>query len=310
MIWNYPEYQFFFLFFWGLMALIGCAIAILNCLSLPMKEKARSIWKAYKSWFVMGPVIFVVVGLGRDSLIICLALLSIFCTKEFAKATGLYRDWFFMSILYLGILGIYLSVWFDWYGLFTAMPIYAIGALFILPILRNRYKGMVQKVGLSTIALIYIGWFLAHLAYFEKFPAGVGFLLYLIIGTELNDAGAFLTGKLFGKHKLVSEISPNKTIEGSFGALLVTALYTWGVSSWLYPLSPSLYILSVLIIWIGGTFGDLVISFVKRDIGVKDMGTLIPGHGGLLDRADSLIFVAPLYFHMLKYFLIPAGTFL
>jgi phosphatidate cytidylyltransferase len=308
MVWNDPSYRFFFVL---LAAIIGGSGLLIAALKLVPRyeELAESIWKAYRPWLIMGPLILAVVGMGREVWIGALLLLSIFCVKEFAKATGLYRDWLFMGVLYAGITGIYASAWMDWFGLFTAMPIYATAALFLIPIFRNDYRGMIQRVGLSTIALIYIGWFLAHLAFFDDFANGPSYLLYLIIGTECNDAAAFLTGKFFGKHRLVANISPKKTIEGSIGALAATSLLTWGVSGWLPELNGPLLVLSALIVWLGGTFGDLIISFVKRDIGIKDMGTLIPGHGGLLDRVDSLIFVAPLYFHLLKYFIAPDGVF-
>jgi len=109
----------------------------------------------------MGPLVLGVVGLGAQAVTAGLLLLSIFCAKEFGKATGLYRDWVFMGVLYAGIAAIYGAIWMRWFGLFTAMPVYAISALLLIPILRNEFKGMIQRVGLSAIALIYLGWFLA-----------------------------------------------------------------------------------------------------------------------------------------------------
>lgn len=308
MVWSLASYQFFLVLF--VVILVACALLIAGLKSTDrFREIGQTIWIGYRPWLLMGPLILGVVGLGQNAVIGALFVLSIFCVKEFAKATGLYRDWFFMGVLYLGIAGIYGSTWMRWYGLFTAMPVYAAAALFLIPIMRNVYKGMIQRVGLSAIALIYIGWFLAHLAFLESFPNGAAYLLYLIVGTEINDAAAFLSGKFFGKRSLVSNISPKKTVEGSLGGFSATLLLTWGVSSFLPELTFSLLVLSAILISLGGTFGDLVISFVKRDIGIKDMGTLIPGHGGLLDRADSLIFVAPLFFHMLNFFIAPPGFF-
>jgi len=308
MVWSSASYQFFCILFLAVIGGCGMLIAVLKTIPR-FRDLAASIWRPYFPWLIMGPLILGAVGLGEGAVALSLFLLSIFCAKEFAKATGLYREGWFMAVLYLGIAGIYGAVWMGWFGLFTAMPVYAAAALFLIPILKNQSKGMIQRVGLSAIALIYIGWFLSHLAFLEAFPNGAAYLLYLIMGTELNDASAFLFGKFFGKHRFISNISPKKTIEGSLGALAVTSLYTWGVSGYLPELHFGLLSLSALIIWLGGTFGDLIISFVKRDIGIKDMGALIPGHGGLLDRADSLIFVAPLYFHMLKYFIAPTGFF-
>jgi phosphatidate cytidylyltransferase len=168
---------------------------------------------------------------------------------------------------------------------------------------------MIQKVALSTIAVIYFGWFPAHLGFLGERPDRYAYLLFVIIGTELNDAAAYLFGKLFGKHLLISNISPKKTVEGTVGALAVTSAYVLFAGRWLPGFGPLPLVLSIILLWIGGTLGDLVISFVKRDVGIKDMGALIPGHGGLLDRVDSLLFVAPLYFHMVAHYVrLPGGA--
>ncbi len=289
--------------------LLGFAILLLIFRLIPKtQEGSKRIWHSFWPWFIMAPIIFLCLGISREIFIVSLVLLSLCCVKEFSLATGLYKDWGFVGTVYMGIFGFYTAALTHWYGLFVAIPVYAIIVILMIPSLRNDYRNMIQKVGLSTMALIYLGWFPAHLAFLRDHPNGLAYLLFLIIGTELNDAAAFTIGKLFGKRPLVSEISPKKTVEGSLGALLVTILYVGLVGPWLPGFNPFLLILSVIILWIGGTMGDLVISFVKRDIGIKDMGTLIPGHGGLLDRVDSLIFVSPLFFHMVNYYVqFPGG---
>jgi phosphatidate cytidylyltransferase len=297
-------------FFWLIASLLIGASVILSVIKcVPGKQAfARSFWKSFQPWFIMAPLLLVVIGMPQKILVIALFLLSVFSVKEFSLATGLYKDWGFISVIYLGLAMLYFSIWVSWYGLFVAMPVYIISVIFIIPIFRNEYRHMLQKVALSTIAVIYLGWFPAHLGFLGEHPARYAFLLFVIIGTELNDAAAYTFGKLFGKTLLISNISPKKTVEGTFGALGVTAIYVLFAGRWLPGFGPVPLGLSVIIIWICGTLGDLVISFVKRDIGVKDMGALIPGHGGLLDRVDSLLFVAPLYFHMVAHFVkFPGG---
>jgi len=305
--WSDPYYRFFFGFVSSV--LIGVSILLIIIKYIPRKqEMAGQIWKSFKPWFIMAPVLLLIVGMPQKVLIIALLFLSIFAVKEFALATGLYEDWGFIAVIYLGLGLLYFSIWVSWYGLFVAMPVYIISVVFMIPIFRNEYKNMIQKVALSTIAVIYLGWFPAHLGFLGHHPQRYAYLLFIIIGTELNDAAAYTFGKFFGKHLLISNISPKKTVEGTLGALLATSAYVIFASRWLpgFRLVPLL--LSIVIIWIGGTLGDLVISFVKRDIGIKDMGTLIPGHGGLLDRVDSLLFVSPLYFHMVTYYVkFPGG---
>lgn len=300
--WRDLYYQRYTWLVLGLLLTAGVVLLLLRCSRWRTAPAVHSAWRSYQSWLLMVPAAFVALGLGRTPFILALALLSLLCVKEFARATGLYEDWGFVGAIYAGIVGLYWSAWTPWYGLFTAMPVYGIAVLLMIPALRNDYAGMIQKVGLSAIALIYLGWFPAHLAFLKDFRDGYAYLLFLLIATELNDIAAFSAGKMFGKRPLVSQISPRKTVEGALGSLVVTSFFVWVIHGWLPGFHPGLLVLSVIIVWIGGTVGDLAISVVKRDIGIKDMGVLIPGHGGLLDRVDSLIFTAPLFFHMVNHY--------
>ncbi len=124
----------------------------------------------------------------------------------------------------------------------------------------------------------------------------------MIFATELNDVSAFTFGRLLGRHPLRSEISPNKTWEGALGALAVSMVLPWLLRFSFPSFGVTQLILTGLIVGIGGLLGDLSISVIKRDIGTKDMGATIPGHGGILDRIDSLIYVAPLFMHMAGYY--------
>lgn len=304
-----PSFRHFFLLVASILGVVGFVLFALR-LNHRTRPAADKIWTAYKPWLIMAPLGFLAVGLGGKFFILALFILSIMCVKEFARATGLYEDWWFMSVIYGGVGLSYFCALIKWYGLFVATPVYIIAMLLIIPALRNNYENMIQKVGLSTIAIIYLSWFPAHLAFLAYHPASYAYLLFLLIGTELNDASAYLSGKLFGKRSLVSKISPKKTIGGAIGALFMISLYVWGVHQWVPGFSFSLLALSVVVFSIGGMLGDLVMSFFKRDIGIKDMGRLIPGHGGVLDRVDSLIFVSPLYFHIVNYFIeFPGGLF-
>ena len=115
-----------------------------------------------------------------------------------------------------------------------------------------------------------------------------------------NDTGAFLAGKAFGKHKLAPKISPNKTWEGFIGGIVSTTVIGYFLG-FLTPLSTEHVLLVSFSIAISGFVGDIVVSSIKRDIGVKDTGTSIPGHGGVLDRIDSLAYTAPVFFHIVYY---------
>ena len=303
-----PAYQRYGSVVGGLLLLFGVILLGLRLTPWWSSPGVQQTWIAYRSWLVMVPVCFLALGLGRTAFIIAVGLLSLGVIKEFARATGLYQDWGFTVTVYVGVVGFFSAVFTRWYGLFVAIPVYAIVVLFMLPSFRNAYAGMIQKVGLSTIALIYLGWFPAHLAYLTNHPHGSAYVLFLILGTELNDASAFVAGKVFGRRKMIPNISPGKTIEGALGSLVAISVYVWSVQRWLPGFGPLMLGLSVLILWIGGTMGDLAISFVNRDIGIKDMRRLIPGHGGLLDRVDSLMLTSPLFFHAVNYYVkFPGG---
>jgi phosphatidate cytidylyltransferase len=189
-----------------------------------------------------------------------------------------------------------------WYGLFMALPVYAIAVILLIPIVRNRVQGQLQAIALSIVGFVYFGWMFGHLSFLTNSTHAYAYVLYLLLAVELNDVAAFTCGKLFGRHPLRSNISPKKTWEGSLGALAVSLALPWGLHFTFPHFDARDCILAGLIVGIGGQLGDLAISVIKRDLGIKDMGAAIPGHGGILDRIDSLIYVAPLFFHMVRYF--------
>lgn len=283
---------------------------ILTILSRVLKKDVSSIWKTYRSWLIIVPVVFGFIFAGRASTIVGVTLLGIFGFKEYARATGLYRDWWITGSVYVGIIAVGLTSLVTrqgggppgWYGLFMTLPVYVVALLILVPIVSNRTKGQLQTLALSIMGFIYIGWMFGHLGYLANAPHAYGYLLYLVFAVELNDVAAFTCGRLFGKHKLRDRVSPGKTVEGALGALVFSLTLPW-LLRFSFPHFGALQlVLTGLIVGIGGQLGDLAISVIKRDIGVKDMGALIPGHGGILDRVDSLIYTAPLFLHMVDYF--------
>jgi phosphatidate cytidylyltransferase len=291
----------------GLLAAAGLLLFLLGRLT---RKDLRAVWTTYKSWLILAPLVLGAVFAGRWAAVGLFTLVSLLGIKEFSRATGLYRDWWFMTAVYAGCIAIgVLSLVEDpgtgqpgWYGLFMALPVYEIGALLLIPILRNRTSGQLQLLALAILGFIYIGWMFGHLAFLASSRHAYGYLLFLILAVEVNDVAAFTFGRLLGRHPLRSNISPNKTWEGSLGAFAVSMALPW-LLAFSFPHFGALQlILTGLIVGIGGQLGDLAVSVIKRDIGIKDMGRLIPGHGGVLDRIDSLIFTAPLFFHMIRYF--------
>jgi phosphatidate cytidylyltransferase len=289
-------------------SLLGFAGVVLGLLTALGKD-VRSIWKTYRGWLVMVPLVLGTIFLGRTATIVGVALLALVGFKEYARATGLYDDWWLTGIVYLGIVSLAVAAFVTdprlgvpgWYGLFMALPVYVVAAIVLIPILRNRARGQLQQVALAIVGFVYFGWMFSHLGFLANSKYAYGFILYLVFAVEINDVAAFTCGKLFGKHKLRENISPNKTIEGSIGAICVSLVVPWLLWFSFPHFTPWQLLFIGLIVGVGGQLGDLVISFIKRDLGIKDMGAVIKGHGGILDRVDSMIFVAPLFFHVVRW---------
>ncbi|MDX1918485.1 MAG: phosphatidate cytidylyltransferase [Candidatus Caenarcaniphilales bacterium] len=260
-------------------------------------DKAK---QPYLTWLILLPSFFLPLFLGIPFWIGSVMVLSLYGFFEFARGTDLPLP--FRIPVYLSIIGLALCSLAHKYGLFMSLPIWGIALITTIPILRNEYQSALRHTGTAVIGLIYFGWFCAHLGYLALSEYGLGYLLFVLIATQFNDALAFLYGKLFGKHHW-TKLSPNKTIEGSLLALLTTTALAFAHWKLAFPHFPWwLVLLSGLMVGIGGQVGDLVMSCFKRDLNVKDFGSLLPGHGGVLDRIDSLLWVAPLFFHMARFF--------
>jgi phosphatidate cytidylyltransferase len=285
---------------------------VLAVLQFGFHKRLGAVWSTYRSWLVIAPIGLGVVFAGRVPAIIGVTLLAIFGFKEFARASGLYRDWWMTGAVYAGICVVgSASLMRDphrgepgegWYALFVAVPAFAIALILLVPILRNRARGELQRMSLAIVGFVYVGWMFGHLGFLANARNAYGYLLYVVFATELCDVAAFTFGKMFGRHPLRSEISPGKTWEGALGALGVAMILPWLLRFSFPEFGAGQLVMAGLIIGVGGQLGDLSISVIKRDIGTKDMGSLIPGHGGILDRIDSLIYVAPLFMHMAGYY--------
>lgn len=293
----------------GLIAVAGVVLAFFTWV---LKKNIRPIWVTYRSWLIMAPIILGSVLLGRVVTIAVFSLLAVLGFKEFARATGLYRDWWMTGAVYAGIVAVCMVTLINhptpenpgpgWYGLFMALPVYEIALIILIPILRNRVEGQLQIISLAIVGFIYIGWMFGHIGFLANPNHHYGYLLYLLFAVELNDVAAFTFGRLLGKHQFRSHISPKKTWEGAIGALCFSMVLPWVLRFSFPHFGAQQLVLTGLIVGVGGQMGDLSISVIKRDIGIKDMGVTIPGHGGILDRIDSLIYTAPLFMHMVDFY--------
>ena len=189
-------------------------------------------------------------------------------------------------------------------GLFVIIPF--IFMLFLLELWRNKSNPF-TNIAMSIAGVVYIALPFGLLMYFfdpvtlsgyKHFGIVLGYLLIL----WLNDTGAYFVGSLLGKHKLFERISPGKTWEGSAGGAVFGLLTAWGLSFVFHQLDVKQWMLLSLIVVVAGTLGDLVESMLKRSLGIKDSGDILPGHGGILDRFDAVLLSAPFVFVYLALF--------
>jgi len=303
---NSPVFLFYLTMAAGLLIVSGLMLAVLKW---GLRANVGHAWKAYCGWLFMVPLLVLGFFLGREAAIVFVTVVAAFGFREFARATGLESDRMITGTVYLGIIGTGVVCWMSnpsdgnpgWYGLFMALPIFVIAAILVIPVVRNRGQGQLQLLALAIVGFVCFGWMFGHLAFLANSAYAYSYVGYLVVAVELNDVAAYAFGKLFGRHPLRSNISPKKTWEGAAGALMVSLLLPWILLPTLPHFEKSDCLLAGLIVGIGGQLGDLVVSVFKRDLGIKDMGTLIPGHGGIVDRIDSLIYVAPLFVHYIRY---------
>jgi phosphatidate cytidylyltransferase len=259
-----------------------------------------------RSWWILAPAIVIPILLGAFWTILSIGLLSLACYREYARATGLFREKTISLLVVIGILTMYFAVLDHWYGLFVALFPLATALIIIGTIPKDQPRGYIQRVALGVFGFMLFGCALGHLAYFANDALFRPLLLTLFVAVEMNDVFAYLCGKSFGRRKLAPNTSPNKTTGGSIGALVLTSGLIVLIGTFLFAGTalahwPKLLLLGLIISAVG-QLGDLTLSSIKRDLGIKDISNLIPGHGGLLDRFNSMLFVAPAAFHFIGYF--------
>jgi phosphatidate cytidylyltransferase len=283
-------------------AVLVAAGAALLFVGHVLHRDVSKIWVTYRSWLVMIPLIALAVLIGRTGVIVGVALLSLGGFKEFACATHLDRDKLMTGVVYLMIIAVAACSLCARFELFLAVPVAGALIVALVPILRDRTEGQLHHVAVAVLGFLWIGWMFGHLGFLTNLPNPYGYLLYILFACEVSDVAAFTVGRLFGRHKLRPTISPGKTWAGSLGAIAISLALPWLMWFSFLEFTAAQLLLTGLIVGIGGQIGDLAMSLIKRDLGTKDMGATIPGHGGILDRIDSLIFTAPLFLHMIRFF--------
>lgn len=273
----------------------------------PLIENLRA---RIQAWWVMAAVLGLAFWVGRSGVVAVFAICSFAALREFVTLTNTRRAdaWMLAALFYIALPVQYVAVWQDWYGFMAIfIPVYVFLGMPILSAIRGETENFLIRVAevqwAAMIAIYCVSYIPALLSLEIAGYEGKNILLiaFLVIVVQASDVLQYVWGKLTGKRKIAPRLSPSKTVEGfagGVGSATVLGALMW----WITPFSVWQAALMALIIALMGFFGGLVLSAVKRDRGVKDWGATIAGHGGFIDRLDSLIFAAPIFFHLTRFF--------
>lgn len=262
------------------------------------------------AWWVMAAVFGGVLLLGPVFTTVLFALLSFLAMREFITLNRTERAdhevlfWAFFIILPLH----YFLVGIRWYGMFTIfIPVYAFAFIPFRRVLAGETKGFLASTAKIQWALLVCVYAVSHMPMILALPLkgyegkNATLLLFFVLTVQLSDVLQYVWGKTCGRRPVAPHVSPSKTWEGTLGGIGTTVAIStclW----WATPFTPWQAALMALLICMAGFFGGLVMSAIKRDLGAKDWGSTIAGHGGFMDRIDSLCFAAPLFFHLCGFY--------
>ncbi|MBI2215578.1 MAG: phosphatidate cytidylyltransferase [Acidobacteria bacterium] len=262
-----------------------------------------------RAWWLMVAVFAVAVAMGAIGATVLFALLSFLALREFVTLTPTRRGdhmalfWIFFIVVPFQ----YLLVAIQWYGLFAVfVPVWVFLFLPARIAVSGDAERFLERAAKIQFALMICVYCVSHvpallMLELKGYANNAGLLLFLVVVVQMSDVLQYVWGKLLGKRKVAPTISPNKTWEGLIGGVLSATALGSGLF-WITPFTPLQAAGMSLVITTLGFAGGLTMSAIKRDSGVKDFGALIEGHGGVLDRIDSLCFAGPVFFHLTRYY--------
>jgi len=304
--------------FGGVLALLVVATAIGAVLRRAAKtDSARAVIDNLNSrtraWWKMCAIFALSLLIGRIGTLVLFYLLSFLALREYLTLVPtrhgdhrtLFWSFFIITPLQYYLIGI------SWYGFFAILiPVFAFLFVPTRIALAGDPQHFLERAAKISFGLMICSYCLSYapallllrIPGFEGHDARL--LLYLVIVDQMSDVFQYIWGKLLGRHKIAPVVSPNKTWEGFVGGIASATLLGTGIW-WATPFTRLQSAGLSLAITLLGFFGGLVMSAIKRDAGVKDYGAVIEGHGGILDRIDSLCFAAPVFFHLVRYYFVP-----
>ncbi len=270
-----------------------------------------------RAWWVMIAVFAVVTIAGRPAMVIAYAAVSFFALREFVSLLpGRIADHdALLASFFIALPAQYYLVATGWYGLFCVLlPVYGFLILPILSALRADSQNFLARAAETQWGVMICIYCVSHVpallmlrisGFSDVDPRRAGLLVvYLVTVVQASDVLQYIWGKLLGRHKIAPDLSPSKTVEGFVGGA-ASAIVLGVVLAPITPFTRNQAAAMSAVIVLMGFLGGLVMSAIKRDLGVKDWGHSISGHGGMLDRLDSICFSAPIFFHITRYFFTP-----
>ena len=299
---------------WGLGGVLAAlTLGALAAVVLPMVRPGKdysNLRDRVVSWSVMAALIAAALLSGWQAVTGLFLVVSFIALREFLSLAPTRReDRLIILVAYLAVPLSYLQVARDDYVLFLLfIPVWTFLTLPFLMACAGQTRGYLSTAASIQWGLVSCVYNLGYVAMLMRTPdietpaGAAGLVFFLLVATGFNDVAQYVWGKLLGRRKIMPTVSPNKTWEGFLGGLFSTAALIWFLGPVFTPLNGLGLATLAFALPLAGFAGDVTMSAIKRDIGVKDTSRLIPGHGGVLDRTDSLTFTAPLYFHVLAYF--------
>ena len=256
--------------------------------------------------FILGLIVMLCIMDGKIALLIMILSITILASREYVKI--LKHKGFFPSFKVM-ILSELLLAWVAYVQRFdmVALILSFCSITSFMWVLFCGRQPYIANVATTLLGIVYCGWFPLHLIFLrnlscDRFDSGFGFIVLMFTAILLTDTGAYYIGRHFGKHKLAPVVSPNKTIEGSIGGIVLAVIGAM-IVGYFFNLEWYFSVIAGLLCTVFAQIGDLSESLIKRDAGVKDSGHSLPGHGGFLDRTDSFIFTIPVMYYFCYYFI-------
>ena len=256
-------------------------------------------WASLKSWLFIAPPLFGLLGLPQPWPYVVITLIAIFGAKIFFQLMGMFHRSYFVLICYAGIIGLGCAVYFNRLDLYNILPMIVLGASCLVPLLRNNYKRMIQYISLTNLAFVFLGWSFMHLALILKFEGGIYQLMYVIILTEICDNTNLAISRAIGGPKILDGIDNKRTWPSTGVAIVITICVAFAMRHLLPDRSQYYWLTAGIVASLGGLIGDMLMTVIRRDAGIKVVNTFILGRGDFLHRMDRLIFVAPIYYYVM-----------